>query len=296
MAIFISYSRINSDFVDKLAVNLIQRKANIWVDRWEVKVGESLTDKIQNAIKSANAILIVFSKAFLQSEWCKRELSASLIRELEEKKVLILPLLIEDCEIPVFLKDKLYADFRENFDIGLKTLLHSIAGITSDSLGRVESPDFVHDWGFDWDSSESSLNLEIAIISFSQDKTCSILTTINITGNYNAALRFNKFKAAGFEWFARTVILQLIGDSIKDHELRILIEDNFRKRIDFKAGDSKQSIIYEVNVSIRRLGQDTGNDILFNFDSTFLSIAHQISQRNRMLNSEESARLYNLLQ
>ena len=42
MPIFISYSRKDSRFVDKLAVNLIKNRHHVWMDRWELKVGDSL--------------------------------------------------------------------------------------------------------------------------------------------------------------------------------------------------------------------------------------------------------------
>ena len=35
----------------------------------------------------------------------------------------MLPILIEDCEVPLFLRDKVYADFRIDYETGLHTLL-----------------------------------------------------------------------------------------------------------------------------------------------------------------------------
>ena len=50
MPIFISYSREDSAFVDRLARNFVMRRHNVWMDRWEMNIGDSLIDKIQNAI------------------------------------------------------------------------------------------------------------------------------------------------------------------------------------------------------------------------------------------------------
>ena len=113
MPIFISHSSKDNAFVDKLARHLIKAKARVWVDTWELKVGDSLIQKIQEAIQTASALLVVLSKAAVASEWCRRELSAGLMRELEEKRVLVLPLLLEDCDIPMFLREKRYADFSQ---------------------------------------------------------------------------------------------------------------------------------------------------------------------------------------
>jgi hypothetical protein len=102
MAIFISYNRNDVGFVDWLARKLVVRRHHIWLDRWEMNVGDSLITKIQAALTESDAILIVLSKNSLASEWCKKELNSGLVRELEEKRVLVLPCAIDDCEIPLF--------------------------------------------------------------------------------------------------------------------------------------------------------------------------------------------------
>src|SRR4051812_22175804 len=102
MPIFISYSHGDKAFVDRLAMQLVRRNVNIWLDRWELSVGDSLIDKIQEAVNGASALLVILSKASVTSEWCKKELSAGLLRELEEKRVVVMPVMLEDCEVPIF--------------------------------------------------------------------------------------------------------------------------------------------------------------------------------------------------
>src|SRR5207244_9992543 len=130
MPYFISHSHKDKDFVDRLAAELAFRRRHVWVDRWELRVGESILNRIQEALTEASGLIIVLSKASVGSEWCKKELSAGLLRELDERQVIVLPALLEDCDIPLFLRDKKYADFRTNFDNGLKELLDATAGVT----------------------------------------------------------------------------------------------------------------------------------------------------------------------
>jgi TIR domain len=103
MAIFISYNHKDRHFVENLAENLVAAKHHIWIDRWELSLGDSLTQRIQGALTKAHAILVIVSKNSVDSEWCKRELNAGLVRELEEKQTLVMPCVIDDCEIPLFL-------------------------------------------------------------------------------------------------------------------------------------------------------------------------------------------------
>ena len=47
--IFISYSHKVKDFVDKLALILVDKRIKVFIDRWEMKLGDSITNKIQDA-------------------------------------------------------------------------------------------------------------------------------------------------------------------------------------------------------------------------------------------------------
>jgi hypothetical protein len=65
----------------------------------------------------------VLSKVSTASRWVQAELNAALMEELSGKGVAVLPVLIEDCELPPLLKDRVYADFRDDFQAGLQKLL-----------------------------------------------------------------------------------------------------------------------------------------------------------------------------
>jgi len=149
MPIFISYSRQDKSIVEKIAAHLVKHRANIWIDEWELDIGDSIVTKIQDAIETSAALLVVLSKASVESEWCKKELTAGLVRELEEKKVLVLPVLIEDCKIPLFIRDKKYADFKINFDFGFQSILNGISKITNSDQDRLIKKDGYGDWSFE---------------------------------------------------------------------------------------------------------------------------------------------------
>lgn len=142
MPVFISYSQKDRFFVDNLAMDLVAAKHNVWLDRWELSIGDSLTLKIQEALTESSAILVILSKNSVESEWCKRELSAGLVRELEEKKTVVMPCVIDDCNIPLFIRDKLYADFRANSEEAFSLVLRSLAKISNPFQGRAETPKF----------------------------------------------------------------------------------------------------------------------------------------------------------
>ena len=120
--VFMSHSSKDEIFVKKLVEELRRRPLNVWVDDTELKVGDSIVSKISEGLKETDYLVIVLSKASVSSPWVQEELNAALTNQLAGKGV-ILPVLIEDCEVPMLLKDRLYADFRHGFKVGLEQLL-----------------------------------------------------------------------------------------------------------------------------------------------------------------------------
>jgi hypothetical protein len=137
--VFISHSTKDREFVRKLVADLICfGGVKIWYSEWELRVGDSLRQKIEDGISQSNLLVIVLSPNSVKSSWVNQELSAAFVRELARQEVFILPVLIGDCEIPVFLQDKVYADFRQDYVGGLKDLLRGVnplaAGIESSQI------------------------------------------------------------------------------------------------------------------------------------------------------------------
>jgi hypothetical protein len=94
----------------------------VWLDEWELLPGDSLNDKIQGSLATSSWLLVILSKNSVKSQWVKRELNAGLSEELKRKNTFVVPVRIDLCKMPIFLRDKLYADFRVSYDDGLKQL------------------------------------------------------------------------------------------------------------------------------------------------------------------------------
>jgi hypothetical protein len=150
MPVFISYSHKDKGFVDELAANLVLERHNVWLDRWELNIEDSIIDKIQNALTESSAMLVILSKDSVESEWCKKELNAGIIRELDEKKVIVLPCVIDDCQVPLFLREKMRANFKSDPDAAFAQVNDALLKISNRQQGRVESPEAFTDWSFDW--------------------------------------------------------------------------------------------------------------------------------------------------
>jgi HEAT repeat protein len=121
--LFLSYSTIDKAFVERLASDLQRVSVGVWYDKWEIRVGDSLLDKIASAIEENDYLALILSPTSVESEWVKREVNAALMRELSQRKAVVLPVMIQDCEIPTLLREKKYADFRASYEEGFEQLL-----------------------------------------------------------------------------------------------------------------------------------------------------------------------------
>lgn len=124
--VFLCHSTKDKGFVDRLASDLERVNVGVWYDKWEIRVGDSLVEKINEGIRGNDFIAIVLTPDSMKSEWAKREINAGLMRELDEKMVVLLPLLVKDCELPPLLKEKKWADFRTNYEEGFREFLFAV--------------------------------------------------------------------------------------------------------------------------------------------------------------------------
>lgn len=295
MAIFISYSHEDKDFVDKFAAQLVNNNAHVWVDTWELNVGDSIVRKVQEAIERSSALIVVLSKSSVTSEWCSKELSAGLVRELEEKRVIVLPVLIEDCEIPMFLREKRYADFRTDYDAGLNAVLEAIARVTNNAQGRLEEEEYFVDWAMDWFEKNGLMGLMYVIAEMADRQPYTVITEVLVECNGAATKRWKQYDKISLGWVYRLIVTESICEFLEKENFKIIIDDNFPKRTQGGIIDPKTGIGYTVTIVSRRLGADTGKEVLLNIAGHLGAVRNQMRETSRKLTPEETIRLAELI-
>lgn len=110
--LFLSHNKNDKRFVRRLAHSLELHGVKVWVDEAEIRVGDSLIQKISEGLLGAQFLGVVLSPNSVTSSWVQRELEIATIREISGQRVCVIPVLYKDCDIPIFLQGKLYADFR----------------------------------------------------------------------------------------------------------------------------------------------------------------------------------------
>lgn len=239
----------------------------------------------------ASALIVVLSKAAVASEWCRKELTAGLVRELEEKRVVVMPVLLEDCDIPLFLRDKKYADFRKDFDSGLSDLLKAVARVTNDTRSRLEQPEWHTDWAIDWGMDGEAAVYILTFVEQAIGKPYSCLAVVRLRGNTRATERYLVYLREGLDWVYRHIILELLAEQTKAHNFRIVLHDPLPQRQTFVMSDPASGIEWKGEIECRLLGEDTGFDVLLDIAGLVEAAAAHNRSSSRRTTEEEQARL-----
>ena len=278
MPIFISYSQKDSKFVDTLAKQLVLLKHNVWMDRWELRVGDSLTEKVETALTVSSAVIVIVSKNSVDSRWCRRELNATLVREIEEKRSLILPCRIDDCEMPLFLRDKLYADFKADPDKALHDIDTALLTISNPFQARFEEPEFITDWAVDWLTEDGRETIRFHFVDHGPSYV--IVSTCSIICNEEAGEIFKRLREEQRTADYMVRVLGYIEDDFENSPLSppIVITDQFEKFVVWKIqkGQEKFDIIF----TYRRMGKETGFDTLVHLDNNIRQARRHVKEVN----------------
>jgi len=127
-SVFLSHNHADKPFVRRLAANLDNQGIPYWLDEAEIKVGESLIEKIRDGIDKVDFVAVVLSPNSVASPWVQREVDVAMNREIMGRRVKVLPLMYMACDLPGFLLGKRYADFTEDtrYANALEDLVNSI--------------------------------------------------------------------------------------------------------------------------------------------------------------------------
>ena len=125
--VFVSHSRKDREFVDRLTSALNAAGVRTWVDTQNISPGLNWQVELERALFAADVLLYVASRNSSDSKWLQAEVAAFM-----GKKGRIVPLILDDdgaSHLPPFLSAIQWVDFRTDFQSAIRTLLHGIHGL-----------------------------------------------------------------------------------------------------------------------------------------------------------------------
>jgi len=91
---FISHAKSDSsEFAIKLANSLSRLGCPVWFDEYSMKIGDSLVESIEAGLKETEKCIFILSPDFLANEgWCKHEFKSASMKQIFEKRNIMLPI------------------------------------------------------------------------------------------------------------------------------------------------------------------------------------------------------------
>lgn len=127
-SIFLSHNKADKPFARRLASDLENQGIPFWLDEAEIKVGESLIEKIRQGIDQVDFVTVILSPDSVASPWVQREVDVAMNQEILGRRLKVLPIMYRPCDPPGFLLGKRYADFtiEENYATSFEDLVRSV--------------------------------------------------------------------------------------------------------------------------------------------------------------------------
>lgn len=172
-SVFLSHNSKDKPWVRGLAERLVADNVVVWLDEAEINIGDSLIEKIAQGIMDMKFVAAVISKNSVESSWVQKEISIAMSKEVGGRQVTLLPLVIDKCELPASLSDKLYADFTnpDDFETPYLKLLQAIGIKQSEKSIQNQNNSSARVKSIPIDSYETSKEREIKIIGILKNRT-----------------------------------------------------------------------------------------------------------------------------
>lgn len=95
-SIFISYSMNDEKFAKRLYRDLENNGIRCWMAGEDLKVGEPIREAIDAQIRSRDKVIVIMSKASVQSEWVADEVEAAIEEEQIKGNIILLPIRLDE--------------------------------------------------------------------------------------------------------------------------------------------------------------------------------------------------------
>lgn len=122
--VFIAHNYNDTEKANQIKNYLVEHQMEVSNSDESTEIGDSIIEKSKNTIKKSNVIIIIVSKDFHKSKSLKKIIDNS---KSQHKR--ILPVIVDNSELPNSLSNYKYVDVTNNFDLASKDLLSKIVSV-----------------------------------------------------------------------------------------------------------------------------------------------------------------------
>ena len=110
--VFLSHSNKDKAEVRKVAERLRKDGLRVWFDEWEIKIGDNIPAKIEEALEQSRVLVLCMSANAFGSDWAQLEAGTFRFRDPLNKELRFIPLRLDGAKIKGSLAQFLYVDWR----------------------------------------------------------------------------------------------------------------------------------------------------------------------------------------
>ncbi|NIR48811.1 toll/interleukin-1 receptor domain-containing protein [candidate division KSB1 bacterium] len=92
MKVFISHAEADEELAKRIADTLQNAGLEVWDHRREILPGDNWADKVAQALRESNAMVVLLTPAALHSSWVRREIEYALGQKTYSKR--LIPVLV----------------------------------------------------------------------------------------------------------------------------------------------------------------------------------------------------------
>ncbi|HEY9621175.1 MAG TPA: TIR domain-containing protein [Crinalium sp.] len=123
--VFVSYASADRVAAKAIVEGLRLQHLDVWLDADELCPGDHWAESIRAAISASAYFLLLLSKHSVNSPWMDHEIEA-VLKELQSRGITFLPILLEDCDIPLSLAGYQWFDMRSGIQENLERLAEAL--------------------------------------------------------------------------------------------------------------------------------------------------------------------------
>jgi hypothetical protein len=125
--VFLSYARADAALVHEVADRLQLAGIRVWLDKM-LQPSANWMEEIERELSAADLVVFFISPSSVRSQWTMREVQVALHRQVSgEGGAVILPVLLEDADVPPLLRQYNWIDLRGgNVENGVGQLVDAI--------------------------------------------------------------------------------------------------------------------------------------------------------------------------
>lgn len=234
LSIFLSHSSRDKAFVRRINSDLKSGGFDTWIDEDNIPYAASISEEIQNGLTKADVIFLFLSEAAVRSKWVSTEWQSQFFKQVSGGKTMVVPVLVDDCELPEFLQDRKYIDFRKKSEYG-KSLASALDFLQSLKVERYGAKkNFDSTLGIKSHVMEILDDLEGEAIQLPQVRRIPIVKTLKGVKRSGKLIRLQGFKP------------EIKVRSVYDHVISLAhISECFIPclDLDFSAGDRRDLLL-----------------------------------------------------